>query len=248
MSNVSQYLQEGELIDYTPVGAVTAGKILQVGALSVFSPLDIAAGKLGAVAVKGVIRGPYVGGALGGIANVGDNVWWDANGSPLGGTALSGSFTCNAAAGDWWVGTLVRSAAVLAKTCDIALNKVNPNLPAWTNRVHETLAADHTLDEAAHSGGVTHVTADVGFDTAITLPNGVVGMEFIIQNDQADGGNGLQVIMNAGDSVRGCNLTLGAGATITNTLATSVRGDYLHLVCTVAATAWRCVAKRGIWA
>jgi len=248
MANVSQYLQEGEMIDHTPVGAVTAGNILQVGALSVFAPQDIAAGILGAVAVKGVIRAPYVGGAVGGIANIGDNVWWDANASPYGTATADGAIVARGSLGDWWVGTLVRAAGATSNTCDVALNKVNPNLPAWTNRVHFTTAADLTLVEATHSGGVIHVTADVGTDTAITLPNGVVGMEFIIQNDQANGGNGLQVIMDAGDSVRGCNLTLGAGATITNTLGTSVRGDYLHLECTVAASAWRCVAKRGTWA
>jgi len=242
MSNVSQFLQEGTMIDYTPVGAVTAGNILQVGSLSAFSPLDIAAGKLGAVAVDGVIRGPYVGG----VANIGDNIWWDANGTPYGGAA-TGAYTRNAAAGDWWVGTLVRAVVAASTTCDIALNKVNENLPAWTGRTHFQTAADLTMVEATHSGGVIHVTQDGGFDTTILFPVGVVGMEYIIQSDAGDGINRLTIDLNGNETIIGANFTLTATNTAKNTLLTAKRGDYMHLVCEGTAGAWRCVAKRGAW-
>lgn len=242
MPNISQYLQEGRVIDYVPAAAIYAGNIVNLGGLSGFTPRDVAASALGALAVTGVIRGPYVGGA----ANIGQNVWWDANGTPYGGEA-DGAFTCNAAAGDWWVGTLVKAAAAHDATCDIALNLANPNLPAWPNRAHILTAEDLSLVAATHSGGVVHVLADAGTDTKITLPTGVVGMDYIIVNDEADGGNKLQVDLDGNEIVAGANLTIAATKIATLTKATSVRGDYLHLICNVAATSWRCVGRRGIW-
>jgi len=242
MANISQYYQEGRAIDHTPAAAIYAGNIINIGALSGFTPRDVAASAVGALHIDGVIRGPYVGGA----ANIGDNVWWDANGTPYGGAA-DGAFTCSAPDGDWWVGTLVKAAVAADAVCDIALNRANPNLPAWQEKTHILTAVDLTLAAATHSGGVIHVTADVGFDTTITLPVGVVGMDWVIQNDEADGINGMIVDLNGNEIIEGQNLTIAATKTAINTLATSLRGDFLHLVCNVAATSWRCVGKRGIW-
>jgi len=229
------------MIDHTPAALVTAGKIIQVGALSAFAPNDIDASRQGAVCVSGVIRGPNVGLA----GNVGDNVWWDANGTPYGGAA-DGAFTLNAAAGDWWAGTLVKAAAANATVMDIALNKVNPNLPAWPNKQHVSTAVDLTYVAATHNGKVIHVLKDVGTDTKITLPVGVAGMEAIIVNDEVDAGNGCVVDLNGNEAIEG-NLTIAATATAINTKATSIRGDYLHLVCETSAALWACVAMRGIW-
>ena len=68
-----------------------------------------------------------------------------------------------------------------------------------------------------------------------------------VQSDEADGINELTVGPNGVEIYEGANLTNAIGEDSYNTLATSIRGDYLHLVCNVAATSWRCVAKRGIW-
>jgi len=240
MANISRYLQTGENIDHTPAADVAAGNIIQVGNLSAFSSHDIATGALGAVAVSGVIRAPYVGGA----ADVGDNVWWDANGTPYGGDA-DGAMTTNGAAGDWWVGTLVAPAAATDATCDIALNVENPNLPAWQGKTHIAVDDNTTLTAADHSGSVVHVTAA---DKTITLPTGVAGMDFIVQNDVADAGSELVVDLDGNEIIEGGNLSVAATKTANLTKATSKRGDYLHLVCNVDATSWRCVARRGIWA
>ena len=98
--------------------------------------------------------------------------------------------------------------------------------------------------EATHSGAVIEIT---GADKTVTLPTGVAGMEYIIVNRYVDGGSLLTVDLDGNEAIRGANLTIAATKTALNTKATSVQGDYLHLVCTVAGTAWRCVAKRGIW-
>ena len=242
MANQSQFLQEGKVLDYTPAVPVTAGKIIQVGSLSVFAPLAIAAAALGQVQMSGVIRSPFVGG----IANMGDNIWWDADATPYGGAA-DGAFTHIAANGDWWVGTLARATALTDALADIALNRTNRELPAWPGKKHITTGADLVLTAADHSGGVIHVTPDAGPDTKITLPIGVVGMDFIIQYDGPDAGNLTQVDLNGNEIIEGMNLTIAATKLAVNTLATAKRGDYLHLVCNVAALSWRSVAKRGIW-
>ncbi|MBE3133664.1 MAG: DUF2190 family protein [Acidobacteria bacterium] len=240
MANISRYLQEGISIDHTPASAVSAGNIIQVSSLCAFSPVDIAASALGAVAVSGVLRAPYVGTLVG---SVGDNVWWDANGTPYGGAA-DGACTLDASAGDWWVGTLLAATTATGATCDVALNKVNPELPAWQGKTHITSAVGLSLSAATHSGGVVHITDDA---QTVTLPTGVVGMDFVIQNDVADGGALLSVALDGNEIIAGENLTIAATKTADNTKETQNRGDYLHLVCNVAAVSWRCVAKRGTW-
>jgi predicted RecA/RadA family phage recombinase len=242
MANLSRYLQEAQALDHTPVGALTAGQIVQVNSLSALVNRSIAAGKLGSVRAGGVIRGPFVGG----IGNVGDNVWWDANATPYGGVA-DGAFTLIAKDGDWWAGTLVAPTVAISSTCDIALNVVNPNIPAFIGKTHFATAVDLTLVAATHSGGVVHVTADAGTDTKITLPTGVAGMDFVIMNDAPDAGNLLQVDLDGNEIIAGANLTIAATKIACLTKATGLRGDFLHLVCNVAATSWRAVARRGIW-
>jgi hypothetical protein len=160
---------------------------------------------------------------------------------------VSGAFTRNAAAGDWWVGTLIAATVAASATCDIALNVETPGLPAFANRTHILTAADLTLTAADHSGAVIHVTKDAHLDTTITLPTGVEGMEFIIQSDEADGISLLQVALDGNEIIAGANLTIAATKLALNTLSTSKRGDFIHLICNVAGTSWRCVGKRGIW-
>ena len=239
MANVSVYLKEGKSIDHTPASAVTAGSIIQVGAIAAFAPSAIAASVLGAVRVSGVIRAPAV--AL--LGNVGDNVWWDSDGTPVGGTT-DGAATTRPSAGNFWIGTLVKALIATDGVADVALNKVNPNLPAWQNKAH-LLVTTGALTAAAHSGGVMHVEAA---NQTVTLPAAVVGMEYIIQNDAADAASELKIALNGTEIVAGANLTIANGEDMYNTDTTSIRGDFLHLVANVNATSWRCVNKRGTWA
>ena len=242
MPNISRFLQEGVSIDYTPTSAVSAGNVINTGSVVGVAPADIAAGALGCLTVGGLIRGPFVGGV---VANIGDNVWWDADGTPYGGAA-DGAFTVNAAAGDFWVGTLAAATSATGTTCDIRVGLENPSLPAWTGRTHIASAVDvNPWVAATHSGGVIHITAD---GKTVTLPTGVVGMEAIIQNDLADAGALVTVDLDGNEIIEGANLTIVATKTALNTKLTAIRGDYLQLICNVAGTSWRCVAKRGIWA
>jgi hypothetical protein len=72
-------------------------------------------------------------------------------------------------------------------------------------------------------------------------------MEYIVVNRVVDAGSLTTVDLDGNEIIRGANLTIAATKKALNTKVTSVQGDYLHLICTVAATAWRCVGKRGTW-
>ena len=242
----AQIYTSGNVIDYTEPGSalVSGGTPTQISdGIVGIPPSDIALSGTGGLQVTGIIKIE----CDSSIGNLGDNVWYDSNGSPVGGTASSGAATTLAASGDFFLGILSADTAAADNHAYVSINEENPRLPAWPNRAHLTTAVDLTLSEATHSGMVVHVTADAGTDTKITLPIGVVGMEYIIQNDEADAGNLLQVDLNGNEVIRGANLTIAATKLALLTKATGIRGDYLHLECTVAASAWRCVEKRGIW-
>lgn len=240
MANSHAYLHVGERLDHTPASALDAGEMIQLaGKGCAIATTGIAADALGSVAVSGVFNGPYVGNAC----NVGDNLWWDANGTPYGGSA-DGALTNLGADGDWWVGTVTAAPSANDATVQFALNVMNPTQPAWIGRTFFKTAVDLTMVEATHGGGVVEVTADA---KTVTLPTGVGGMELIVVNRVVDGGALVTVDLDGNEVIRGANLTIAATKTANNTKATAVQGDYLHLICNVAATAWRVVSYRGIW-
>lgn len=239
MSNLLNYVSAGERISGLAPTALTGGYLLNINGIATVTSEPIAADAVGSFAIEGIFSAPYVGNAC----NVGDNLWWDANGTPYGGSA-DGAATNLGADGDFWIGTVVEAPDANDATVKFTLNKVNPAQPAWVGRTFIKSAVDVTMVEATHSGAVIEIT---GADKTVTLPTGVAGMEYIIVNRYVDGGSLLTVDLDGNEVIRGANLTIAATKTALNTKATSVQGDYLHLVCTVAGTAWRVVDKRGIW-
>ena len=84
------YRQLGDTIDYNPGSAVLAGTVYVIGTTIVtIVPKDIAADEMGASATRGVFNVPKDNSDV----SAGDALYWDADGSPVGGTALSGAFT-----------------------------------------------------------------------------------------------------------------------------------------------------------
>ena len=71
------YIQEGRSIDYTPVAAVAAGDVVVQGDLVGIAKGDIAAGRLGALAVEGVFEVPKATG-VGTAITAGSTLYWDA--------------------------------------------------------------------------------------------------------------------------------------------------------------------------
>src|SRR5690606_38653545 len=83
------YRAVGRQIDYTPGAAVSAGDVVVQGSLVGIAALDIEANRLGALHVEGIFDVVKVNGAI----NAGASVYWDADGSPQGGTAGTGAAT-----------------------------------------------------------------------------------------------------------------------------------------------------------
>ena len=72
----AKFIQTGDSIDYTPGSAVTAGDVVVQEELVGVAKLDIAANKLGALAVVGVFDFPKTAGVGEAIA-AGSKVYWD---------------------------------------------------------------------------------------------------------------------------------------------------------------------------
>jgi predicted RecA/RadA family phage recombinase len=72
-----RFVQDGQIVDYTPVGDTPAGTVVVQGSLVGVTKLDIRAGKLGAMAVVGIFDFPKTVGTGSGIT-VGTEVYWDA--------------------------------------------------------------------------------------------------------------------------------------------------------------------------
>ena len=230
--------------DFIPITAaadITAGDPQQIVSKSLVGiPLnDIAAAAADDLLIKGVVRGWKVTGAM----TDGQPIGWDDNGSPLGGTASSGAYTCDPTAVDFWVGTVTEDAAAAATEVKILLNEFPEYFHLWRNRSHVNTAIDLTWAAATHNGKVIHVTADA---KTVTMPVGVAGMEAIIVNDVADAGSLLTVDFNGNETLEGA-LAIAATKTALNTKATAIRGDFLHIVCETAASLWRVVGIRGTW-
>lgn len=79
MANYARYIkgETGPVIDYTPVGAVSAGNVVVLGDLVAVAKLDIAAGALGQLHLGGVYDFPKSTAGGSAIA-VGKTVYWDA--------------------------------------------------------------------------------------------------------------------------------------------------------------------------
>ena len=62
---MASYVQDGDVLDYTPSSAVAAGDVVVIGSLVGVAPRAIAANAVGALAVEGVFEIPCATGATG---------------------------------------------------------------------------------------------------------------------------------------------------------------------------------------
>lgn len=62
---MASYVQDGDILDYTPAAAVAAGEVVVIGSLVGVAPRPIAANVMGALAVEGVYEIPCATGATG---------------------------------------------------------------------------------------------------------------------------------------------------------------------------------------
>lgn len=106
-------------------------------------------------------------------------------------------------------------------------------------------AASQTLTAA--QSGQTFVGV---VDAAFTLPAAATvgaGVHYYIVTGVASAGTGLTVVANAADDIFAAGVDTAAGGTITNSGASDVIGDNLHLV-SDGVSRWVGVSARGTWA
>lgn len=115
------FVAEGLSIPYTPGGAVAPGDVLVQGKLVGIATQNIAASALGVLCVHGIFNMPKDNSD---ITAIGTALYWDTNGSPVGGTALSGAVTTTATANQF-CGWALEVAGVGVGMVRVLLRSVN---------------------------------------------------------------------------------------------------------------------------
>jgi predicted RecA/RadA family phage recombinase len=193
------YRQLGDTIDYTPGSAVLAGTVYVIGTTIVtIVPKDIAADEKGAAATRGVFNVPKDNSDV----SAGDALYWDADGSPVDGTALSGAFT-KTASGNVFAGIALEAAGTGVGDCDMYLRSIDGTVPGNLAPVPAgTVAASNS---AINNGtpitalGITLVTA-ADNTKAVVLPDAAIGSVLWLSNF-AGANATLAVFPTVGDAI-----------------------------------------------
>ncbi len=173
---MATFVHDGKSIDYTPVAAVAAGDVVVLGSVVLVAKLDIAAGRLGALAATGVYDVAKTA-AL--VVAAGDAVYWNATTAKATKTTTDvymGVAIAAAAAGDATVRVHLRSLqeAVAGQLGLADLSDVG----AATATAGRVLVADGDSFESVAVGGLVALSAA-----------GVVGLP-----DAADAAPGLPLV------------------------------------------------------
>ena len=220
------FVHTGNAIDYTPGSAVGAGDVIVLGNTIAISKLDITANVLGALATRGVFDGVKATGAI----NLGDAVYWDADGDPVGGVAGSGAFTTTAA-GNIYAGRAVAAALEAAETVRFELRETDILNAGLSNAI--TDPGDAGAIAVTRSGTCPLVTA--GAETRTLAIPSFAGQQISLAF-KTDGGN--------------CVVTVASGVNVTgnNTLTFDNAGEHILLAAIEvgAALVWRVVANDGV--
>jgi predicted RecA/RadA family phage recombinase len=166
---------------YTAVAAVTAGTpiLTSIGTVGI-AVNDMAIGDVDELDVCGRFR------ALGVASQawiVGDRVGWDANGSPLNGTALSGAYTKTVTDWDFAVGTVAEAKGATTEMGVILLDE--PAATFIPSGAQQSLSGAGAIDVLSYSTMWTTTGAQAG-----TIANGTrIGQlkEIMLTVDGGDG-------------------------------------------------------------
>jgi predicted RecA/RadA family phage recombinase len=210
------YRHVGDTVDYDPGSAVAAGTVYVIGTTIVtIVPKAIAADEKGATATRGVFNVPKDNSDV----SAGDSLYWDADGSPVGGTALSGAFT-KTANGNVFAGIALEAAGTGVGDCDMLLRSIDGTVPGNLAPVPTgTVAATNS---AINNGtpitalGLTLVSG-ANNTAAVVLPDAAAGSVLWLANFSG-GNNTLAVFPAVGDAI---NL-LGANNVYTQATNTTI--------------------------
>lgn len=142
----AKFVQQGDVIDYTPAVAASAGDVVVQGNLLGVVQNDIAANRLGGLCVDGVFNLPKGGDAFA----VGDTVYWDD----------TNNVATLTPAGNTRAGVCVKAAAAGDATVNVNLE---PNALGLSGLLYAAVAA---------STAVTNTTVQTAFDKSVTIPAG----------------------------------------------------------------------------
>jgi predicted RecA/RadA family phage recombinase len=175
------FRQTGDYIDYTPNADVAAGAVVVLGNYLVAIAIQpIASGALGALCIEGTFNGPKVADAV--VA--GTPLYWDDNGSPVGGTALSGALTSDSTKGPF-AGFALETAGGGVGDVDFSLRSVDSvSVPgSFADMPTATVAAAGAAqgNAAAVDTGFSKVTGADGVKGVI-LPTAAAGKVCLIKN------------------------------------------------------------------
>ncbi|MCC6910378.1 MAG: DUF2190 family protein [Phycisphaerales bacterium] len=134
------FIQEGSSIDYTPGTDIGAGDVVINGDMVGIAKRDIPANTAGPLATEGVFDIAKANEAL----SFGDDVFWDADGDPVGGTAGSGAATATAS-GNTFLGRVIRAAVAGDQTVRVLVVR---------NRVPADQIALITIEDLAAAGDI----------------------------------------------------------------------------------------------
>jgi len=185
----------GSVVDYTPLGAVSAGDVIVQGALIGIALEPIAAGEKGALAVECVADFTKL---TGDTMAVGVRAYWNE----------SLSIATTTAAGNVFLGKVV-TGTTTETTVRIDMAGVGNAAGAigWTKIASATVAATGTSSgDGPVAVGFTLVSAANG-TKAVTLPAAAAGLMCILKNNAAAN---LLVFPATGDKINGGTATTGS--------------------------------------
>ena len=223
------FVQEGNLVDYTPGADVASGEVVVQGSMVGFSPRPISAGVLAALIVAGLVD--FVKAAV--AITAGAAVYWDADGNPVGGTAGTGALTTTAGGN-----TFVGWATVAASETDTTARARLFGSPAVTANHYGPL--NNAVADPGNAGAIP-VTASgyvpivtAGAETRTLAAPSFVGQELL-----------LYMKTDGGDAVITC--ATGVNQTGNNTITMNDAGDTIRLVAVESGAnkRWRVVVNDG---
>jgi len=177
----ARFVQDGQSIDHTPLAAVTAGDVVVVGTVPLVAKVDIAANALGALSVDGVFDVVKDTSAF----SAGDAVYWDENGSPVGGVALSGAAS-SSPSGNHLMGLAIADAGAGATAVRVKLTAAKRTATiAGSVTADDVTGSDSSLGIAGKAGssgagGAVAVVGGAGDGAAggaITVTGGAGGAD-----------------------------------------------------------------------
>ena len=240
MDAEAKFYALGEAVDYTPVTAKTAGQVVQIAGRTGICIDAIAAGVKGAVQICCIVEIKKKQETF----ESGNQIGWDEDGDPYGGTAGTGATTLLLADADFKGFTVLEDAAATDETVKAVLNLVLPQAAILEGFAFETISADKTLD-IEDVGKAFIVDTDA---KTITLPATAAGGRVAIINGGADAAVAVNIDPAAADKIMGPDIAGADNKDLINTKTTAKQGDFVIIAPDVAGAGWHVEKMRGIWA